>query len=211
METEKEYIPVTVDESHIITIGERLYTESIEFLREIVNNAYDADAALVEITATEDSIEIRDNGSGMDRTGLKQYFNIGSQQKLYSAKSPVFHRDRIGQFGIGKFASLSACQRFEVLTKKSDFVGRVVFDKKDWEQADKVLAAIPESLGTIYRRALIQKNSKSGIDWNLKMVETINTMTESDKRKHARELGLFYLLVQNDQSKAKEFGFASKS
>jgi hypothetical protein len=48
MDIEKEYIPVTVDKSHIITIGERLYTESIEFVREIVNNAYDADASLVD-------------------------------------------------------------------------------------------------------------------------------------------------------------------
>ncbi len=135
MNQEKEYIPVTVDKSHIITIGERLYTESIEFVREIVNNAYDADASLVEITVAEDSIEIKDNGAGMDRDGLKQYFNIGSQQKLYSSKSPVYGRDRIGQFGIGKFASLSACERFEVLTKKGDFVGRVVFDKKEWEKA----------------------------------------------------------------------------
>ena len=67
MNPEREYIPVTVDKSHIITIGERLYTESIEFIREIVNNAYDADATLVDITVSEDSIEIRDNGAGMDR------------------------------------------------------------------------------------------------------------------------------------------------
>src|SRR5208282_6360926 len=117
MSTEKEYIPVTVDKSHIITIGERLYTESIEFVREIVNNAYDADASLVEITVTEDCIEIRDNGAGMDREGLKQYFNIGSQNKVHSSKSPIYGRDRIGLFGISKFASLSACERFEVLTK----------------------------------------------------------------------------------------------
>jgi len=113
-----EIIEVKVDKSHIITIGERLYSESIEFIREIVNNAYDADATLVEITVTEDSIEIKDNGSGMDRDGLTQYFNIGSQQKLHESKSPIHHRNRIGMFGIGKFASLSACERFEVLTKK---------------------------------------------------------------------------------------------
>lgn len=129
-----ESILVTIDKSHIITIGERLYTESIEFVREIVNNAYDADASLVEILVTDDAIEIRDNGSGMNREGLRQYFNIGSQQKLYDPKSPVFHRDRIGQFGIGKFASLSACKRFEVITKKDDFVGRVTFDKDQWEK-----------------------------------------------------------------------------
>lgn len=113
MQSSPEFIPLTIDKSRIITIGERLYTESIEFVREVVNNAYDADATLVEIIVTEDSIEIKDNGAGMDREGLKQYFNIGSQQKLYVPKSPVYNRDRIGQFGIGKFASLSACKQFE--------------------------------------------------------------------------------------------------
>ena len=121
MQSFPEFISITIDKSHIITIGERLYTESIEFVRELANNAYDADAALVEIVITEDAIEIRDNGAGMDREGLKQYFNIGSQQKLYSPKSPVYNRDRIGQFGIGKFASLSACKRFEVITKREEF------------------------------------------------------------------------------------------
>jgi hypothetical protein len=153
MELEKEYIPVTVDKSHIITIGERLYTESIEFVREIVNNAYDADASLVEIAVSEDSIEIRDNGAGMDREGLKQYFNIGSQQKLCSSKSPVYGRDRIGQFGIGKFASLSACERFEVLTKKDDFVGRVVFDKKEWEKAGGTWSLPLEILPPDFRKS----------------------------------------------------------
>ena len=136
MQSFPEFISITIDKSHIITIGERLYTESIEFVRELANNAYDADAALVEIVITEDAIEIRDNGAGMDREGLKQYFNIGSQQKLYSPKSPVYNRDRIGQFGIGKFASLSACKRFEVITKREEFVGRVIFDKVQWEKMD---------------------------------------------------------------------------
>lgn len=129
-----EFIPVTIDKSHITTIGERLYAESIEFVRELVNNAYDADATLVNVVIGEDSIEIRDNGTGMDRDGLRQYFNIGSQSKLHSPKSPVYGRDRIGQFGIGKFASLAACKRFEVITRMGDFTGRVVFDKVQWEK-----------------------------------------------------------------------------
>ncbi|MEW6162869.1 MAG: ATP-binding protein [Nitrospirota bacterium] len=133
-----EFIPITIDKSHIITIGERMYAESIEFVRELVNNAYDADATAVEIAVTEDKIEIRDNGSGMDWEGLKQYFNIGSQQKLYAPKSPIYKRDRIGQFGIGKFASLSACKRFEVITKRDDFVGRIIFDKEQWEKIGDV-------------------------------------------------------------------------
>jgi hypothetical protein len=129
-----EYVPVTVDKSHLITIGERLYSESIELIRELVNNAYDADATEVDIKMTDESIEVKDNGIGMDREGLRQYFNIGSPEKIVKNRSPIFHRDLIGQFGIGKFASLSACECFEVYTQKGDFAAKVVFDKTDWEK-----------------------------------------------------------------------------
>lgn len=130
----KEFLPVTVDKSHLITIGERLYSESIELIRELVNNAYDADATEVDIKITKELIEVRDNGTGMDREGLKQYFNIGSPEKTLKVKSPVFHRDLIGQFGIGKFASLSACECFEVITQRGEFAAKVTFDKREWEK-----------------------------------------------------------------------------
>lgn len=173
-----EFISVTIDKSHIITIGERLYAESIEFVREIINNAYDADATLVDVTVTEDSIEIKDNGTGMDIDGLRQYFNIGSQQKLYSPKSPVYGRDRIGQFGIGKFATLSACQRFIVITKSGDFTGRVVFDKEEWEKSENVwqlpLEILPPDLrDTDGTTVILEKlNKKFGLkDIEAKIIE----------------------------------------
>lgn len=131
-------IEVTVDKSHVVTIGERLYGESIELIRELVNNAYDADATEVKVTIKGDEIIVEDDGLGMDIDGLKQYFNIGSTLKRDNPKSPRFGRDRIGEFGIGKFASLSACSCFEVWTKKGDFQARVIFDKEKWgESRDK--------------------------------------------------------------------------
>lgn len=66
--------------------------------------------------------------------GLKQYFNIGSTLKKENPKSPKYNRFRIGEFDIGKFSVLSNCEYFEVFTKKKDFAGRVVFDKKEWEK-----------------------------------------------------------------------------
>jgi len=129
-----DFLQVKVDKSHLITIGERLYAESIELIRELVNNAYDADAAEVRVTVSDELIRVEDNGAGMDLDGLGQYFNIGSPEKLQKPKSPRFRRDRIGQFGIGKFASLSACERFEVETHKGSFAARVIFDKSAWEQ-----------------------------------------------------------------------------
>lgn len=131
----RSYLPVTVDKSHLVTIGERLYAESIELIRELVNNAYDADATEAKVTVTPDSVSVADNGTGMDLDGLAQYFVIGSQEKLMRPRSPIFKRDRIGQFGIGKFATLSACKRFIVYTQRDNFAARVIFDKEEWSQA----------------------------------------------------------------------------
>ncbi len=127
-----EKIPVTIDKSHLITIGERLYTESVELLRELVNNAYDADASEVKIEISGGRVVVEDDGSGMDLEGLRQYFNIGSTFKREHPKSPRFGRARIGEFGIGKFSVLSACERFEVFSRRGAFAGTIIFDKKDW-------------------------------------------------------------------------------
>lgn len=51
-----------------------MYIESVELLRELVNNAYDADATKVYVDISPDKVEIRDNGTGMDMERLKQYF-----------------------------------------------------------------------------------------------------------------------------------------
>ena len=132
MSPETSYLTITVDKSHIITIGERLYEQSIELIRELVNNAYDADATRVDVNVTEKEIVVADNGEGMDMEGLNQYFNVGSGEKLVNPLSPRFGRNRIGQFGIGKFASLAAASRFEVITQKGDFAAQVVFDREHW-------------------------------------------------------------------------------
>lgn len=132
MPDESSFLCITVDKSHIITIGERLYEQSIELIRELVNNAYDADATRVDVSLSDKEVLVADNGEGMDRAGLAQYFSIGSEEKLRNPLSPRFGRNRIGQFGIGKFASLAAASRFEVTTRKGDFAAQVIFDKARW-------------------------------------------------------------------------------
>jgi len=128
-------LPIRVDKSHLITIGERLYTESVELIRELVNNAYDADATEVHVTIDPQEVRVSDNGLGMDLDGLREYFTIGTPEKRLHPRSPKYHRLRIGQFGIGKFATLSACERFTVLTQRADFAAEVLFDKEEWERA----------------------------------------------------------------------------
>ncbi|MBI3618689.1 ATP-binding protein [Candidatus Peregrinibacteria bacterium] len=125
-------IQIRFDKSHLVTLGEKLYGESLELLRELVSNAYDADARHVWIEVTPETISVRDDGWGMDEEGLREFFTIGSQNKKNAPLSPRFGRTRIGQFGIGKFAVLTACERFKVRTQRSDFAAEVVFDKSSW-------------------------------------------------------------------------------
>lgn len=135
---ETRAIPITIEKSHLVTIGEKLYTEKTSFIRELVNNAYDADATEVYVDILPSSAVIKDNGSGMDEEGLRQYFTIGSDFKKIKSISPKFGRKRIGEFGIGKFAALSACKKFEINTQKGNFRARLIFDKdvcarhEDW-------------------------------------------------------------------------------
>ncbi len=63
----------------------------------------------------------------MDKSHL-----IAIGEQLYS-RSIELIRELIGQFGIGKFAALTAGKRFEVATQQGDFAASVVFDKKSWE------------------------------------------------------------------------------
>lgn len=148
----KHYIPITFDKSHLTTIGVRLYAESLDLVREMVANAYDADATKVKITLLENDLIVEDNGLGMDKEDLKQYFTIGSALKKLQQFTSKFKRRMIGEFGIGKFAVLALCDRFELFTKKNSFAGTVIFDKNDFEQREKWQVPIIEHKGD-YKRS----------------------------------------------------------
>jgi hypothetical protein len=131
-----ETLPVTVDRSHLIVIGEKLYARSLELVRELVNNAYDADGVEVSVQVGDDEVVVQDDGLGMDRDGLLRYFQVGVPDKREHPISPRLKRHRIGQFGIGKFATLAACRRFEVFTRQGEFSARVLFDREEWERGE---------------------------------------------------------------------------
>ncbi len=128
-------VPVVIDKSHLVTIGEKLYSEKIDFIRELVNNAYDADASTVWVTASGGEIRIQDNGTGMNYAGLSQYFRIGSEEKREHPISPKYKRQRIGEFGIGKFAALSAAKQFTIITQKGNYRARMTFSKQKWNKS----------------------------------------------------------------------------
>lgn len=131
---DSSFVTIRFDKSHLTSIGERLYSQSLDLIRELVANAYDADATKVNITVDSENLTVEDDGSGMDRAGIEQYFTIGSPFKKENPVSTIFKRTRIGEFGIGKFAVLSLCDRFELYTFSKDYGATVVFDRADFEE-----------------------------------------------------------------------------
>lgn len=180
----KDFIPITFDKSHLTTIGTRLYAESLDLVRELVANAYDADATRVKITLLENELFVKDNGSGMDKEGLKQYFTIGSPLKKLQQVTPKFGRRLIGEFGIGKFAVLALCDRFEIFTKKNGLAHTLIFDKKDFEQKDEWQVPIIEHQGNYNRNGtrvtLINLKRKIGIDELARKLKSQLPLTEKN-------------------------------
>ena len=128
-------IPMTFDKSHIVTLGRRMYKESINLIRELVNNSYDADATRVDIELTQNKISVSDDGSGMNLDDLHNYFKIGSQVKKSLKVTPKYQRKIIGEIGIGKFSSLGASNKFELITKKGNFKSRIIFDQDEFQKS----------------------------------------------------------------------------
>ena len=128
-------IPLTFDKSHILTIGKKLYKESINLIRELVNNSFDADATRVDIELKNDMIIVKDDGIGMDHQDLINYFKIGSQLKKQTKLSRIYKRKLIGEIGIGKFSSLGATNKFQLITKKGNFKAKLIFDQNEWTQS----------------------------------------------------------------------------
>jgi hypothetical protein len=78
-----ESVPVTVDRSHLIVIGEKLYARSLKLVRELVNNAYDADAAEVSVEVGSDEVVVQDDGLG----GWRLDFGPGGSRRISTSAS----------------------------------------------------------------------------------------------------------------------------
>jgi molecular chaperone HtpG len=122
--------PIEVDLERILPILAReIYTSPYAFLRENVQNAFDAirmqkyrenSAGLVRehrilITLDDNRLSISDTGIGMTKDDLARFFwSIGKSGKhTPEAKSAGV----VGTFGIGGMANFGVCSRLEVTTR----------------------------------------------------------------------------------------------
>jgi len=91
----------------ILTSG--LYKETLDALREYIQNAIDAKCTCIKIRITPDVITLIDDGLGMTATAAKNAMRFG-----ISDKNPKTH---VGFRGIGIYSSFHLCQTLEIFTK----------------------------------------------------------------------------------------------
>lgn len=116
-------------------LGEQLISDQTVGLIELVKNAYDADATLVEVdllnlTLPEMTrIAIRDNGSGMTREDIEQKWlspavNHKERQKKANQRTAL-GRLPIGEKGVGRFAAQQLGHRLQLISR-SDHTNELV-------------------------------------------------------------------------------------
>lgn len=103
-------------------MAKRTFQELASNIEELIVNAYDADATLVQIILNYDkkTLSIIDNGNGMDEKSLSSYVIYGESEKGSTYKSPKFGRAPIGEYGMGgKLAITNICNICKIVTRKN--------------------------------------------------------------------------------------------
>ncbi len=129
-------------------LGEN-YSSSEKALKELIDNAWDAEAHEVHVTVpnilTDAPITVQDNGSGMKTAELEaEYLNIASPRfSRKGERTPNLNRIVKGRKGIGKFAGLILASEMELITQAAGKSTRVLIDKATLMQAPDDLEKIP--------------------------------------------------------------------
>jgi Histidine kinase-, DNA gyrase B-, and HSP90-like ATPase len=113
---------IRVHEKALAHLSRGLYRSPASALRELVSNAWDANATHVMIATNYPSfvqIAVRDNGDGFSRDEFRRLMSggIGNSEKR-EADAPLIHnRPMIGRLGIGLLGIAQICGGFEVASK----------------------------------------------------------------------------------------------
>ncbi len=119
---------IRVADITIAQLSRGLYRSTATAFKELVSNAYDADAEVVRIDTNYpefDFISCVDDGTGMPLEEFLRHFNemgIGActKRKQQKDKTEVYNRPIIGRLGIGMLAIGQLCHSFEIESHYTD-------------------------------------------------------------------------------------------
>jgi HSP90 family molecular chaperone len=140
----------SVDTKLTRLLGES-YRSSEVALKELVDNAWDADAQHVQITLPDplssQKIIVEDDGSGMTVREMRgEYLNIASDKFSRTGnETPRLNRKVKGRKGIGKFAGLTIAEKMQVETVARGRKCTLLIDKKELIENKNDLESVPLS------------------------------------------------------------------
>lgn len=158
-------IDVRISYRIIQLFSEGLYSSPNKAIEELVSNSFDAGAGNVHVILSDDlsesdaSIVVIDDGLGMDDKGLQNHWVIGQSQKR--TKSPSSKkRKQIGKFGIGKLATFVLANRLTHVTKASGKYFATSMDYQKIPDTTKSSGTLEEKV-TLPLRELTEDEAKS--------------------------------------------------
>jgi hypothetical protein len=108
-------------------IGEELISDEVVALSELVKNSHDADATTVtvifrRVTGAGGSLEVRDDGIGMDvSTLLGRWMEPAASTKVGKGRQVTAKGRRVlGEKGVGRFAADKLARRLEIVSRCPD-------------------------------------------------------------------------------------------
>ena len=96
-----------------------IYKSPAACLKELINNAYDADALNVYVSVKPDAdrIIVQDDGTGFSREEFVAHFGrIAESRKRQDSETTTSGRPKIGRIGIGFIAANELCQELEIFS-----------------------------------------------------------------------------------------------
>ena len=178
---ERRSIKVAVSVLADISLG--IYRTPANALKELISNAFDADATRVSIGTGYPhflTITCQDNGRGMSIEEFHEIMNRigGSAKRIGGRQLTTKKRPIIGRIGIGILAVAQICRRFTIISSQqgngTKFEAVVDFEGLDTEEAKKItlgskeagekkigsyewVGELPESPEAHYTRIVLQR------------------------------------------------------
>src|SRR6266852_8012912 len=119
---------IRVSEKALAHLSRGLYRSPASAIRELVSNAWDANATVVRITTNTPNffqIAIEDNGEGFTLSDFETLMKggIGNSLKRPLLVNPINSRPVIGRLGIGMLGIAQVCLAFKIISKTKNGQG----------------------------------------------------------------------------------------
>ena len=134
-----------VDKKIVPLLSRATYENFPRALRELVSNAYDADATKVTITIEDDQIIVEDNGNGMTPDQFDFFLRIAGSERKQKTSSK-YKRKRIGQFGVGFLAAFPFTNKLEIIStaENSNIIFHAIIPTEKFMKQEKHLKEVQE-------------------------------------------------------------------